>query len=176
MDCNFAVKDFEARIVVSGDMEVVTIIRDITKRKELDRRLIAAREAALETSRMRSEFVSNMSHELRTPLHGILGFTNLLLDSGLEDHQLNHANIIHESSETLLKLINDILDFSKIASGKLELEIMDFELRDCTQNSVKSIVAQAKEKGLDFEIDIDSDIPKVLSGDPGRLRQIPFVW
>lgn len=165
-------KDFEARVVVSGPTEVVAIVRDITERKELDRRLIAAREAALETSRMRSEFVANMSHELRTPLHGILGFTDLLLDSGLEEHQSNHASVIRDSSETLLKLINDILDFSKLESGKLEMDTMDFEFRDCIQNSLKSLINKASEKGLDIEINIKHDIPIQLSGDPGRLRQI----
>ncbi len=165
-------RDYEARIVVSSYSEVVAIVRDITNRKELDRSLIAAREAALETSRLKSEFVANMSHELRTPLNGIMGFSDLLFESELDDQQKHFIQVVRTSSQSLLKLINDILDFSKIESGKLEFELIEFNIRDCTYNSIKTLSTQAHEKGLDLNIDFDVSVPKQLSGDPGRLRQI----
>ena len=165
-------RDYEARIVVSSYSEVVAIVRDITNRKELDRSLIAAREAALETSRLKSEFVANISHELRTPLNGIMGFSDLLSDSELDDEQKHFIQVIRSSSQSLLKLINDLLDFSKIESGKLELELIEFNIRDCTCNSIKTLSTLAYEKGLDLNIEFDVNVPKQLSGDPGRLRQI----
>ncbi len=165
-------RDFEARFVVSGDAEILALVRDITKRKDLDRRLIAAREAALEASRMKSEFVANVSHEIRTPLHGIIGFTDLLTESELNPQQGEHCGVIRSSSETLLALINEILDFSKIETGELELEKIDFDLRDCLEDSMKGLLFQAQKQELRLSQNISSDVPSALTGDPGRLRQI----
>lgn len=169
---NGKARDHEARIVRSGPEEALAIVRDITQRKDLDRHLIAAREAAVESSRLRSEFVANVSHEMRTPLHGIMGFTELLLESDITEDEKKHAEIIRSSSGSLLTLINDLLDFSKIEAGTLGLNTVEFDLRDCVRGSVSSLMIRARNRGLNLEFSIPDDVPHELVGDPGRLRQV----
>jgi len=132
----------------------------------------ALKKAAEAASRSKSEFLANMSHEIRTPLNGILGFAGLMAESGLTGPQREHNEAVRASAENLLVVINDILDFSRVEAGRLELESVDFSLRQCVETALASVEALSAEKGLTTSAQFGDEVPDWVRGDPHRLRQV----
>ncbi len=144
----------------------------VAERERAAKELAAARDAAMEASRQKSEFLATMSHEIRTPLNGVIGLNDLLLRTGLDPHQQRLASGAQIASRALLGVINDILDFSKIEAGKLELENVDFEVRPVFDQVASVLAESARSKGLELLVSCHPDVPEMLSGDPTRLSQV----
>lgn len=149
--------------------QIAQAVRDLERR---NREIAAARDQALETARRKSDILATMSHEIRTPIYGINGMTRLLLNTDLSPEQRDIVETISTSGEALLKTITDVLDFSKIEAGKLEIDLIDFDLRTAVEQVVSLLAARAQPKGLELACLVHHDVPTSLRGDPGRLRQI----
>ncbi|MBC7983245.1 MAG: response regulator [Candidatus Obscuribacterales bacterium] len=146
--------------------------QDVTELRNYQLALIEATKAAAAANQAKSEFLANMSHEIRTPMNGVIGMTELQLETPLNAMQRDYANTVKESAAALLTVINDILDFSKVEAGKIELELLDIDLRDTIEDVARLLAIQAHAKGLEVIALLDPGLPDLVRGDAGRLRQV----
>jgi len=156
----------------AGRPAVLSIARDITERKQVERQLQWAKEAAEANSRAKGDFLARMSHEIRTPINGVIGMAELALGADNTAEQAEYLQTVKESADSLLAIVNDLLDFSKIEAGKVELESTPFSLRECISSAVRSFGPRADEQDLELLFHVAADVPDAVTGDPGRIRQI----
>jgi signal transduction histidine kinase/DNA-binding response OmpR family regulator len=160
--------DLELRVEArTGELQ-----NEVAERKQAETAMRHAKEVAEKASKAKSEFLANMSHEIRTPLNGVMGMTDLALETHLTREQREYLETVKMSADSLLVVINDILDFSKIEAGKIELDVTDFDLREMLENTMKTVALRADEKGLELLCEVAPDVPEVVRTDSTRLRQV----
>ena len=157
---------------LEDETAVLCSVYDVTSQKEAEAALLKAKDAAEQANRAKSEFLANMSHEIRTPMNAIIGMAELLLDDELTPVQHDYVGTVLESAESLLTIINEILDFSKIEAGYLELDSVDFDIREEIVDMLRTLGGRASRKDVELISQVDSDVPAFVRGDPTRLRQV----